>query len=377
MSLTRRGFGLAAAGILATPQIARAADPIVIGAVVPLTGPAAESGRYAQNGIAMALEDVNQTPPLGRPLKIVFEDDQTTNPGAVLEFSRLAGRADVVAFIGPIRSTQVHAMAPDVLKIGKPMMFGGTDPGLTHAGNPWLFRCRPNDSYSARVIAQYGVQDLGKRKWAVVYSTDAFGTAGAKALEQNLNSRGITPLLMQGYPNQTVDFTAVVLAVRQSGADVLSSYMTFEGDEGIFARQLRQLGVHIPWVGSASTVAVPTMKLAGPALYGTFGVADFAVDANDTSRAFGQRYSAAYNAPPDDFAAWPFDAIHILARAFGDAAGTDPAKVRSAILAIRGYQGAEGEYDYDQNGDGLHGYNIVRNDNGKLVYVRRFDFAAS
>ena len=39
-------------------------------------------------------------------------------------------------------------MAPDVLKAAKPMMFGGTDPTLTHMGNPWLFRCRPNDSYS-------------------------------------------------------------------------------------------------------------------------------------------------------------------------------------------------------------------------------------
>ena len=34
----------------------------------------------------------------------------------------------MVGFIGSIRSTQVQAMAPGVLKLGKPMMFGGTDP---------------------------------------------------------------------------------------------------------------------------------------------------------------------------------------------------------------------------------------------------------
>jgi branched-chain amino acid transport system substrate-binding protein len=376
MPLTRRRLGLATASLLAAPHIARAAGPIVIGAVVPLTGPAAESGRYAQNGVALALEDINRQPPLGRPLQVVFEDDQTTNPGAVLAFSRLAARPEVAAFLGSIRSTQVHAMAPDVLKVGKPMMFGGTDPALTHAGNPWLFRCRPNDSYSARVIAEYGVKELGKQKWAVVYSTDAFGTGGANALEADLKSRGITPVLMQGYTNHASDFTAVALAVRQSGADLLSSYMTFEPDQAIFARQLRQLGVRIPWIGSATTVTVTAMKLAGPALYGTFGVVDFAIDANDASRAFAQRYLAAYKVPPDLFSAWPFDAIHILARAFADAGGTDPAKVRNAILAIRGYQGVEGTYNYDQNGDGLHGYNIVRNDNGKIVYVRRVDFAA-
>ena len=49
-------------------------------------------------------------------------------------------------------------------------------------GNQWLFRFRPNDSYSGRVIADYGVNTLGKKKWAVLHSTDAFGTAGGKAL---------------------------------------------------------------------------------------------------------------------------------------------------------------------------------------------------
>ncbi len=118
------------------------------------------------------------------------------------------------------------------------------------------------------------------------------------------------------------------------------------------------------------------MKLAGPALYGTFGVADYATEANDASRAFGQRYLASYKAQPDLFAAWPFDAIHILARAFATAGGTEPAKVRDAILATRGYKGVEGEYNFDANGDGLHGYNIVRNDDGKIAYVRRVDLPA-
>ena len=45
-------------------------------------------------------------------------------------------------------------------------MFGGTDPALTKLGNPWLFRCRPNDCYSGRVIAEFGVNELGKKKWA-------------------------------------------------------------------------------------------------------------------------------------------------------------------------------------------------------------------
>ena len=50
-------------------------------------------------------------------------------------------------------------MAPDALKLGKPVLIGGTDPVLTHMGNPWYFRFRPNDTYSARVIADYGYRN--------------------------------------------------------------------------------------------------------------------------------------------------------------------------------------------------------------------------
>jgi hypothetical protein len=97
-------------------------------------------------------------------------------------------------------------------------------------GNQWLFRFRPNDSYSGRVIADYGVNTLGKKKWAIVHSTDAFGTAGGKALADALTKLGTPAVLDQGYANQSQDFTPVVLAVKQSGADVLGTYFTFEND---------------------------------------------------------------------------------------------------------------------------------------------------
>ena len=127
-------------------------------------------------------------------------------------------------------------------------------------GNQWLFRFRPNNSYSGRVLADYGVNTLGKKKWAIVHSTDAFGTAGGKALTEALGKIGATVALDQGYANQSQDFTPVVLAVKQSGADILGSYFTFENDLGIFARQLRQLGVNIPYVGSPSIVNVTALS---------------------------------------------------------------------------------------------------------------------
>ena len=388
MRTTRRdvlqGIASVAAGGMMLPGVIRsacaqgAASTVRIGMVLPVTGPAADAGRFALNGAKVALDAVNKAGGvLGRPLEIVTEDDQTTNPGAVLAFSKLASQGDLVGFLGSIRSTQNHAMAPDILKTGKPFCFGGTDPVLTQLGNPWLFRCRPNDSYSARVIADYGVNTLGKKKWALVHSTDAFGTSGAKALTAALGQLGTSVVLDQGYTNQSQDFTPVVLAIRQSGAEVIGSYFTFENDIGIFARQLRQLGVAAPWVGSPSIVNVTALRLAGPALYGTYGVADYAEDSSDAAKGFAAAYRAATKLAPDNQSSWTFDAVTLLALAINRAGKVDPAAVRAALLAVRGHAGAEGTYNFDASGDGLHGYNVVRNEKGTVRFDKHVDFNQS
>jgi branched-chain amino acid transport system substrate-binding protein len=379
MSLTRRDFAAGIMAGLAAPTIitsARAqASTIKIGMCAPVTGPAAESGGYAIKGARIAIDAVNKAGGiLGKQAELIVEDDQTTNPGIVLAFSKLAAQPDIVAFLGSIRSTQVHAMAPDVTKLGKPVMIGGTDPNLTHMGNQWLFRFRPNDSYSGRVIAEYGVSTLGKKKWAVLHSTDAFGTAGGKALSAALEKLGCPSVLDQGYVNQSQDFTPVVLAIKQSGADILGSYFTFENDVGIFARQLRQLGVNIPWVGSPSITNVTALKLAGPALYNTYGVADYAEESSDAAKAFGKAYRDVVKVAPDNQSSWTYDAINVLAASINKAGSTEPGKIREAILATRKFPGAEGEYNFDQNGDGLHGYNIVKNDKGTIVFDKHIEF---
>ena len=379
MKLTRRDFSAVLAAGVAAPALMRTAwaqdATIKFGMCAPVTGPAAESGGFAINGAKLALAAVNKAGGvLGKQVELVIEDDQTTNPGIVLAFSKLAAQSDIVGFLGSIRSTQVHAMAPDVLKLGKPVMIGGTDPALTHMGNQWLFRFRPNDSYSGSVIADYGVNTLGKKKWAVVHSTDAFGTAGGKALTDALGKLDAPPVLDQGYANQSQDFTPVVLAIKQSGADILGSYFTFENDLGIFARQLRQLGVNIPWVGSPSIVNITALKLAGPALYNTYGVADYAEDSSEGSKAFGKIYRDAVKVAPDNQSSWTYDAVTVLSAAINNAKSTEPEKIRQAILDIQKFPGAEGEYNFDKNGDGLHGYNIVKNEKGTIAFDKHIEF---
>jgi branched-chain amino acid transport system substrate-binding protein len=354
---------------------ARAADTIRIGVVNEITGAQAESGQFTVNGIKLALDEINAAGGvLGKPLELRIEDNASTNPGTVLAFSKITSEPGLAGIIGPIRSTQIQAASPTIAKAGIPTMIGGSDMSLTHVNNRWVFRARPHDGYSSRVIADFGVNTLKMRKWAIVHSTDAFGSGGRTALVAALKQLGVEPVLIQGYTNNSQDFTPIVLAIKKSGADILGTYMTNPSDQGIFAKQLRQLGVSTAWVGSPTTIGVSTLALAGEALYGSHAIADFTTDATPLTRAFTKRYRDRYGINPDSYSAWSYDAMQLLAIAIRTAGSTAPEAVRKAILSVRGYEGVEGRYDFDDFGDGLHGYNVVRNDGGKIVFIKRVEF---
>jgi len=369
-----RGLVAAAIAASAVGFAAQAADTFKIGLVNETTGPNAEAGVYTVNGARLALDEINKAGGiLGKQVELLIEDNQSTNPGSVLAYSKLVGQG-VPAVIGPIRSTQTNAISPTVAKAGIPTMFGGTDPNLTASGNRWLFRCRPNDSFSALVVSDFGVNTLKLRKWAIVHSTDAFGTAGMNFLVQALKAYDITPVLVQGYTNNSQDFTPIVLAIKKAGADVIGSYMTNSPDVGIFAKQLRQLGLTTTWIGSPSVITETARNLAGSGLYGVYGVADFTPSAaNPQVQAYAEKYKATYKLEADVYSSWAYDAMHVLANAINKAKSTQPDAIRKEILATCGYKGVEGTYCFDENGDGLRGYNIVHNEGGKIVFVKHID----
>jgi branched-chain amino acid transport system substrate-binding protein len=350
---------------------AQAADSIKIGMITESTGPNSEAGLYQLNGAKLALDEVNKAGGvLGRQLELRNEDNQSANPGSVMAVSKLTSGGDLT-----VRSTQVQAISPTVMKVGLPTFVGGTDTGLTHANNPWIFRARPNDSYSAKVIADFGVNTLKLKKWAIVYSNDAFGNGGNKSLTEALKAFGATPVMAQGFPSNSQDFTQIVLAVKNSGADAVSTYIANSTDVAIFAKQLRQLGAKATWVGSPSLSTETAMKLAGDALYGSYSIADFSPDSSPEAHAYAATYQAQYKLAADLYSAWAYDSIKLLALAIKNANSTKPEDIAKALHSIKGYKGVEGTYTFDKNGDGLHGYNIVKNEQGKIVFVKHIDFA--
>ncbi len=365
--------GLVVACMLAASFTAAHAQskPIKIGHVVPVTGEAAEAGQYQKQGADLAAEKINAAGGVnGRKLTLVIEDDQTTNPGAVAALQKLLEDKEIPAIIGSIRSTQVQAMLPTINQAQEPTMIGGTNYGLTHNGSKWVFRFRPHDGMSAKVIAKFVVEELKLKKVAIVHANDAFGNGGRDMVTAALKELGATVVLDQGYNSGEKDYTAVVQAIKKSGANALVTYMTFSTDLGILARQIKQLGAQVTWVGSPSITAVDGRKLAGDALHGTYGVTDYDIDSSPSSKAYGTAYKAKYGQEPDLYSAWSYDAILVLAEAMKKAPDLKPENIRNAILAIKKFQGAEGEYNFDQNGDGLDHYNIVQNVNGTIKYFK-------
>jgi branched-chain amino acid transport system substrate-binding protein len=372
----RKGLGriiaIAVVGCVASFGLAQAqSKPIKIGQIIAMTGEAAESGKYHKQGAELAVEQVNAAGGInGRKLTVVLEDDQTTNPGAVAAFQKLMEDPEIVMIITPSRSTQIQALLPTINEAKFPAAIGGTNYGLTHSGSQWVFRFRPHDGMSAKVMAKYLVEDLGQKKVAVVHASDAFGNGGRDLVVPAVKALGAEVVFVQGYNNGEKDFTAVVQGLKKSGATGLATYMTFGTDLGVFARQMKQLGVDVKWVGSPSITAVDSRNLAGDALYGTFAVADFHVDASPASRAFATAYKAKYNQEPDFYAAWTYDAIIVFAEAMKKAPDLKGESLRKAILSIKKLPGAESEYNFDENGDGLDSYHVVQNDKGAIKMVK-------
>jgi branched-chain amino acid transport system substrate-binding protein len=114
-------------------------------------------------------------------------------------------------------------------------------------------------------------------------------------------------------------------------------------------------------------------NLAGSGLYGVYGIADFTPGASPEAKAYADKYKAKYNLEADVYSSWAYDAMHIIANAMNQAKSANPDAIRKAILATCGYKGVEGTYCFDENGDGLRGYNIVHNDIGKIVFIKHID----
>jgi branched-chain amino acid transport system substrate-binding protein len=348
-------------------------SPIYIGQLNPLTGPASGAGLYQQAGAELAVGEINAHGGInGRPLQLVVVDDQQTPTGGMTAFWWLTKAGKVAAIIGPGYSKEVQALTPLIEQRRIPVIIGGTAPITTHEGDPWVFRTRPNSNYEAKVLASYAVNTLHLTKIALLHSTDTSSLGIITVVRTELAALGATPVTDQAFAPLAIDMTVQLQAVKASGATALITYSAFPQDYLVMGRQMKEKGMHLTWLGNP-VMATPPVRKAGALFDGTYTVTDYVRDQSPEAVAFDRLSQATLQLPGDFASASVYDGVNILAMVMPKV-GTDPQAIRQGVLAVQGYHGAEGIYNFDSNGDGLHQDTLVQNVQGKLRIIKAFTF---
>jgi len=348
----------------AAPQPAASGGQLLIGVDLPVTGPSASEGPFVRKGVNLAAKQINQAGGIdGKQIKLIEQDIQSTNPGALAALNKSVEEDKVLAIIGPIKSTMIQAMDESVRKYAVPVMMGGTNATLTKKGNDWLFRCRPDDSISAYAMVKYLKEDLKLTKIGILHDTDAFGTGGADLIEQYSKDLGATVVKRESYTTKDKDYTAQLLSLKNAGTEIMLLYGTNPDDVAVIQRQYRQLAVPYKYLGSPSSGSKDTMNLSKEASDGLLAIQDYVPGASPESTKYAEDYRKEYNEDFDSLFTWNYDAVNILANAIKKG-GTDKAKIREALLSTKGYKGALGTFTFTSTGDGLHEVSVVQIEKG-------------
>jgi branched-chain amino acid transport system substrate-binding protein len=363
--------GMATASMLAPwlSRTTRAADEIVIGAVVPITGPLSLSGRQYYDSLQMAQDDINARGGInGKKLKIVFEDTQASNSIAVNAFVKLYQEYRPPLVFLSSYSTQNLATAPEVAKVQIPVFYAGGADIVAEQNNKWLFRIRPNDGAAASAMVQFVKNSLKKSKPGILYIQNDFGQGGTRVAADTFKKQGITVVGNEAYGQNDKDMSAQILSLKGKGADVLLAFV-YPADGALLVQQIKQLGIDVPIVASSALYLPAALNLLAPQdLEGVWGVVDAYLDPtqDERVRSFIERYQKRFGRDADPYAASYYDAAMIMAQGLAKV-GPDGAKLRDYIAGVKNYKGIGHTYTFDAIGNGVHDVAVVKTKPGSKV----------
>src|SRR5579862_5882067 len=239
--ITRRGvaraFGavLLATGLFAAPLPASAQtkDPIKIGFSMALTGPLAANGKQALLGAKICEEEVNAKGGLlGRPVQLVYYDDQS-NPATVPGiYTKLLDVDKVDLVVGPYATNMVAPAMPVIIQ--RNMLFTGLYGFDVNSEfhYPRYFSFMPTGPDSRKALSQ-GFFDVArsinpKPETVAIVAADAeFSRNAADGARANAQAAGLKIIYDKTYPPSTVDFTSILRAVQATNADIVyvASYL--------------------------------------------------------------------------------------------------------------------------------------------------------
>ena len=349
-------IALAAVAALAGVPAAQAAD-IRIGVAEALSGGAAQYGISIRNGFQMAAEEINAAGGInGSKIELVIEDEQGKKDEAINAFKKLIFQDKALMLFGPTLSNSAQAADP-IAQGAKIVVFGtsNTADGITTIGDH-VFRNSVTEADVLPVTIKTAVKHANIKKVAVLYGNDdVFTKSGYDNFKKALDDLKIPVTTTETFAKGDVDFKAQLTKIKATNPDaIVLSALLAEGAPVMV--QARQLGLNVPFIGGNGMNSVKVFDLAKGASDGLWVGSPWSIE-NRTAEnnSFIIAYTKKYSAPPDQFAAQAYDAMHIATEALkkiklsGDLA-KDREALQAALPAIK-WTGATGPFSFRRVND--------------------------
>ena len=350
-----------------TPQMAEPSGEILIGVVLPLTGPEASSfGPPVLQGLELALEEINNAQPDGPKLKFIIEDDQSTIEGAKAAFTKLSQVADIPVILGPSTSNQTREVFP-IAQENQKVAISPTSAasGLSALGD-FLFRV----SLTTGALVPKGIETthakLAYQRAATIYrEADFFSVDGDAAVREALAANGIEVVATETYQGGDTDFSEQLTRIKALNPDIVF-FSSLPPEKVGMLIQAQQLGITAPFV--LRTLTTDVVEAAGDAAEGamTFVGWTAAID-TPANQNFVQNYTAKYGSEPNNYAARAYATLKVLAAAIAKAPSTKPAAIRDALANIKDLDTIFGKFSFDANGDAVYDPRVLIVKDGEIV----------
>ncbi|MES2283263.1 MAG: ABC transporter substrate-binding protein [Pseudomonadota bacterium] len=359
------GLAIAAAGLASAQQT------VPIFGLVELSGTGATSGSNFDNGVKLAVKEINAAGGiLGRRINYVSMDTQS-NPGVAKALAQKAIDQGAYVVMGPVFSGSIMVSMAETKRAEIPNFTGGEAAAITQQGNPYVFRTSFTQSTAMPKIANY-IRDTVKAKSVdVIYVNNDFGKGGLDLVKKELEARGIkVPNSISTEPGQ-VDFSAAVLKSKQSGSDAVFVYSN-EEESARALREFRKQGYTKPLIGETVLTSQKVIELAGEAANGAVAHVGLTADApQPLVKKFSDAFVAEYKVKSDHNGLKGYSGMYIVKAVTEKMGKFDPkafaAAMKGVSLTTKDYPGILLDVSFDANGDLDRESYMTKVENGKQV----------
>ncbi|WP_025917543.1 branched-chain amino acid ABC transporter substrate-binding protein [Herminiimonas sp. CN] len=355
MQFIPKMFPIAGAIALALAGSAYAQEQVVkIGVTGPLSGANAFAGKDNENGVRLAVEELNAKKLTigGKQIKfeLLSEDDQC-DPKAGVNVAQKFVDSGVKFVMGPYCSGVAIPASRVYSEAGVMMSTVGTNPKVTQSGYKDLYRIIASDSQVGSSMAVYAANVLKAKTVGVIDDRTAFGQGLAEEFIKVAKKSGLKVLGQEFTTDKATDFNSILTSLKAKKVDVIF-FGGYAPQGAPMARQMKQLGMNVKLMGG-DTLCSPEMgKLGGDAVGENVLCAQGGtiLDKVANGPAFKEKYKKRYNQNPDVYAASFYDQLMFIGEAMQKAKSVDPVKVGDELYKMS-YKGVAGTYSYDDKGN--------------------------